>query len=140
MDNNFTITVTGPDGKVCQVLSDEIRAYFEALGLEGAVLHRAVPLEERTRVLAARRPRVSVTTMDPQIEIRKRTVLTTAVAKMESYKRQDLPERGAKLLDLIEGDQYPHLSSVAFIAACRERGLGTFVQACRRRNKQPEHA
>lgn len=138
--NEFTITVTGPDGEVCQVLSDEIRAYCEALGIGGAVLHRNVPIEERTRILATRPPKVVVKTMTPNNEAKKRTALTTAVAKMESYKRMDMPERGAKLIEQIESDQYEFLRSSAFFASCRDRGMGDFVQECRRLNKRLEHA
>jgi len=140
MDNQFTITVTGPDDRVCQVLGDEIRAYFEALGMGEAVLHRDIPLEERLDVLASCRPRVVITTMDTNTEAKKRAALTTAVSRMASYKRQDLPERGAKLLDEIEGDRHPFLGSAAFLQSCRDRGLSAFVQECRRLNKRLEPA
>ena len=135
MNHNFTITVTGPDNSVCQVLGDEIRAYCEALGLGGAVMHRDLPLEERLRIIARSRPRVVVTTMDKNQETRKRTALNTALARMASYKRQDMPEKGAELLEQIVSDQYEHLSSKTFLAACKTRKLDGFVKECRQHHK-----
>jgi formylglycine-generating enzyme required for sulfatase activity len=135
MNHNFTITVTGPDDSVCQVLGDEIRAYCEALGIGGAVQHRDFPLEQRLRIIARSRPRVVVTTMDKNQETRKRTALNTAVAKMASYKRQDLPEKGARLLEQIESDQYEHLSSRTFLAVCKARKLSDFLKECRHHHK-----
>jgi hypothetical protein len=140
MNHNFTITVTGPDDSVCQVLGDEIRAYCKALGIGGAVHHSNLPLEERLRIMAHHRPRVVVTTMDKNQETRKRTALNTAVAKMASYKRQDMPEKGAKLLEQIESDQYEHLSSNTFLAVCKARKLDGFLKECRRHHKHSEYA
>lgn len=135
MNHNFTITVTGPDDSVCQVLGDEIRAYFEALGVGGAVRHRDIPLDQRLRIIARSRPRVVVTTMDKNQETRKRTALNTAVARMASYKRQDMPEKGALLLQQIESDQYEHLSSRTFLAVCKARKLDAFLKECRHHHK-----
>ncbi len=142
MHNQFTITVTGPDGTICQALGDDIRAYLASLDVQVESAVAQLADEQRERILQMSRPRVVITTMDKNLETKKRAALNAAVVRMERYNRQDLPEKGAELLDEIEGDRHPYVGKLAFVEACKARGRGLqfFVQACRRLNNRMELA